>query len=282
MINQNTFDNINIEYHIENLSSFFSMFFIHWKNHEEYKIQLKKEQDLKINERIKINKNNKKNTKNIKKGFFSYFFSYKEVEHNENKNENIIVSEEINIEEIPFFDKESYLINFPAFYYFEYKELDSLYNEFFAKKCSHDYVSILVKSRIETQIKSVIVENKLYKSAIINFKNFSFSDLVKIFKSDESIIYFFDFIKNSKINKNNNMFQDLTNYLISDIILHKHQLFDSCFSNFNFDLIPRKDLECLMTHMFLNNTAHLFLPYVSLNLKEEIEKKIMTVEIHNF
>lgn len=275
MTHENKFDNINIEYHVDNLSSFFSMFFIHWKNHEEYKIELKKKEDQIINERIKFNKNNKQKKKD--EGFFSYFF------HKKASNfQTTINFQEIHKEEVPFFDKESYFINFPAFYYFDYKDLDSLYNEFFANKGSDDYVSILAKSKIEKQIKTIIIKNKLFKSAIINFKEFTFSDLIQIFKTDESIIYFFQFLKNTNIKKHNNMFQDLTNYLISDIILHKHQLFEDCFSNFNFDLIPRQDLDCLMTHMFKNNTAHLFLPYVSLNLKEEIEKKIMTIEIHNF
>ncbi len=265
-------DNINIDYHVDNLELFFSMFFIHWIKNIEKESYLKSSLEK---ENLKYQSNNK--------SFFSKFNIFpKKMNPNEQKDFNNIIQE--NNENIinKSFDKSIYFVNFPAFYYFEYKELYRIYNNFFNTKDNYDKSEI--KQKTIRDIKTVIQNQKSYKSAIKNFTHFNFTEIIKFFESDESIIYFFNFLRKKKLNNYDNFgsYQNLINYLISDIILHKHYLFEECFSDFPFQNFDYNVFECLTRYMFQNNTAHLFLPYLPSNMKKLFEQKMMAKEINDF
>lgn len=242
-------DNIDIDYHTQNLDSFFSINFQYLIKNEKYKTSL------------------------------------------DNSQENI----------------KQYFINFPAFYYFPYKELDELYNSLFLSEDGLFFNKIKHYDKIKEKIKNIIIQNKLYKSAMMNLNYFNFDDYIKIFNSDESIIYFFHFINNKEIISNPHTLDKLikssefiyteiklveydnivslkkiTNYLISNIILNKNHLFYSCFLNFDFDSIPKEEIKNLMNHTIINNTYNLFLPYIPCDMKLEFEKKILTKNINYF
>ncbi len=264
-------DQIDIDYHINNLELFFSMFFIHWSQNYQKKTYLKKMKRIK-----------NKEIKNEEKSFFSLlniFFK----KSNPTEKINSEQSEDNKQTTIDnSFDKSIYFINFPAFYYFEYEELNLLYNSFFGSKDNYDKKEI--KNDLKNKIKKVIKDKKSYKSLIKNFSHFNFTEITTFFNSDEAIIYFFDFIKKKNMNHYDNfgIYENLTHYLISDVILHRQHLFESCFSDFPFRFIKNDVFECLTKYMFQNNTAHLFLPYVPVSMQKEFEKKMIQQEIDNF
>ncbi len=265
-------DNIDIDYHVDNLELFFSMFFVHLtKNIEEtsyLKIVLKKD-----------NLKNKPNTKS----FFSKLniFTKKSITNEDDNSESTIEEYTENVTNDSF-DKSIYFSSFPAFYYFEYIKLYCLYNNFFNTKNNYDKNEI--KENIIQDIKLIITNKQSYKSAIKNFRHFNFNEITKLFESDESIIYFFNFIKKKKMNHQDNfgIYKNLIHYLISDIVLHKHQLFKECFLDFPFQYLENNVFECLKKYMFQNNTAHLFLPYLPSHMRKQFEQEIITKEINDF
>lgn len=244
------------------------MFFIHWSKNYQKQTDLKKMK----NEGIK----------HEEKNFFSLnIFSKKSISI-EKMNSKNIKDENKQTTLDNSFDKSIYFINFPAFYYFEYKELNSLYNSFFESKDNYDKKEI--KNDLKNKIKRVIKNKKSYKAVIKNFSHFNFTEITNFFNSEESIIYFFDFIKKKNMNHYDNfgIHENLTHYLISDVILHRQHLFESCFSDFPFNFLKKDVFECLTKYMFQNNTAHLILPYVPVSMKKEFEKKLIQQEIDNF
>lgn len=265
-------DNIDIDYHVNNLELFFSMFFVHWAKNFEKKSYLK---TCLKKEKLKKEPNNK--------SFFSNFniFSQKSIT-NEADNSSIIIEEYKEDVTKNSFDKSIYFTSFPAFYYFEYQKLDYLYNNFFNTKNHYDKNEI--KENIIKDIKIIITNQKSYKSAIKNFRHFNFNEITKIFESDESIIYFFNFIKKKKMNHQDNfgIYKNLIHYLISDIVLHKHNLFKECFLDFPFHYFENNVFECLSKYIIQNNTAHLFLPYLSSNMKQQLEQQMIAKEINDF
>ena len=270
-------DQIDIDYHINNLELFFSMFFIHWSQNYQ------KQNDLKKMKRIKNEEIKNEEIKNEEKSFFSLlniFFKNSNPTETINSEQSDDDNQETTIDNS--FDKSIYFINFPAFYYFEYKELNSLYNSFFELKDNYDKKEI--KNDLKNKIKRVIKDKKSYKSLIKNFSHFNFNEINTFFNSDESIIYFFDLIKKKNMNYYDNfgVYENLTHYLISDVILHRQHLFESCFSDFPFHFVKKDVFECLTKYMFQNNTAHLFLPYVPSNIKKDFEKNLIEQQINSF
>lgn len=241
-------DLINIKYHTENLDIFFSMYYPHFKNFKN------------------------KNSFNLTpqpENIFSFFSFFSKKKHND----SLVLNEEnFNI------NKESYFLNFPAFYYFAEEQLDLFFENFYNYSNKTEF-----EEQIIMFIKQVILNHKSAEAVLNNLRYFKLPEITHIFDNDSNIITFFN-----KLNDNyylrGTVHSDLFNYLFSDLIFHRQYLFESCFPFIKFDSIYDKSLSCLIDYMIKNNSIHLFLKYANLDqdIKIQIEHSLSSIEMNNF
>lgn len=241
-------DLINIRYHTENLDTFFSMYYPHFKNFKN-----KKEDNL------------MSQSENIF-SFFSFF-------NNKKNNESLALNKEnFNI------NKESYFLNFPAFYYFDENQLDLFFEKFYYNSSENEFGKQIIMF-----IKQVILNHKSAEAVLNNLRYFKLPEITHIFDNDSHIITFFNKLNDNYYSRGS-VHSDLFNYLLSDLIFHRQYLFESCFPSIKFDLIHERSLSCLIDYMIKNNSIHLFLKYANLNQdrKIQIEHSLSSIEMNNF